>query len=177
MGRSRPVPGVGDSTPAGAHSCSSVLGVVAGLGAGEVGVIWFDAHADANTPETTSSGFLDGMPVAVLTGRCWSSIAASTIPGFVPLSDGRVVLAGVRSVDDDGQALLDTSQIGVVPAAGMADGAAFGKVLRGLSARVDSVHVHVDLDVIDLDDGRANEFAAAGGPTLDALDAAAALDT
>ncbi len=153
-------------------NCSSVLGVVAGLGAGHGGVVWFDAHADANTPETTSSGFLDGMPVAVLTGRCWRTMATSAIPGFAPVPDEHVVLAGVRSVDDNEQALLDTSQIGVVPAAGLSEGAAFGQLLRALSVRAGGVHVHVDLDVIDLDDGRANEFAAAGGPTLDALDGA-----
>lgn len=157
-----------------AGNCSSVLGVVAGLRLGQRGgVIWFDAHGDANTPETTTSGFLDGMPVAVLTGRCWTAIA-SAIPGFIPLADDHVVLAGVRDIDDDERALLDSSQIAVVPPSDLTDGAPFAEAVSALATRVDSVHVHIDLDVIDLADGHANEFAAAGGPSLDALDAAIA---
>lgn len=147
-----------------------VLGVVAGLRLDQRGgVIWFDAHGDANTTETRTSGFLDGMPVAVLTGRCWRALA-STIPGFLPLADDHVVLAGVRAVDDDERALLGPSQIAVVPPADLTD-RAFADVLSALASRVESVHVHVDLDVIDLAGGHANEFAA-GGPSLDALNAA-----
>ena len=41
----------------------------------ETGIIWFDAHADFNTPETSRSGFLDGMGLAILTGRCWRRLA------------------------------------------------------------------------------------------------------
>ena len=49
--------------------CSSSLGVLAGLGSPpDLGVVWFDAHGDFNTPETTPTGFFDGMPLAMLTG-------------------------------------------------------------------------------------------------------------
>src|SRR5690242_20410503 len=61
------------------------LGAVAGDG-GELGVLWLDAHGDFNTPDTTRTGFLDGMSLAVLTGRCWRELAAS-IEGFAAVPD------------------------------------------------------------------------------------------
>ena len=152
-------------------NCSSVLGVIAGLGLGDSGgVVWFDAHGDANTPETTESGFLDGMPVAVLTGRCWRRLAAR-IPGFTPLPDQNVVLAGVRSIDPDEQNLIANSAIALVSPNGLR-GHEFTDTLTTLAENTDRIHLHIDLDVIDVSDGRANEFATGGGPTLDALEEA-----
>lgn len=154
-------------------NCSCVLGSVAGVGAAESqGVIWFDGHADANTPETTEGGFLDGMSAAILTGRCWAVMAAS-IPGFTPLADERVLVGGVRSVDSGEQVLLGASNIAVVPPDGLAR-PAWSRALSELAGRVGSVHIHVDLDVIDPGDGRANELAPAGGPSLEVLDDAIA---
>jgi arginase len=50
-------------------NCNSCLGTISGIGPENLGVVWFDAHGEFNTPETTLSGFLDGMPLAVATGR------------------------------------------------------------------------------------------------------------
>jgi arginase len=148
-------------------NCSCCVAAAAGIGDGERGgVVWFDAHADAHTTDTTTSGFLDGMPVSVLTGRCWSNMARS-IPGFAPMPDERVLLVGARSMEDAERDLVVESGIRLVAPPGLSGGAeALVQALDTLSAHVDSVHLHVDLDVIDLPDGRANEFAADGGPTL-----------
>ena len=62
-------------------NCITSVGTVAGIGEPDLGVVWLDAHGDFNTPETTLGGFLDGMALATLTGRCWTSLAA-TVPGF-----------------------------------------------------------------------------------------------
>lgn len=62
-------------------NCISSVGGLAGLDAANLGVLWFDAHADFNTPETTTTGFLDGMALAVAGGQCWIRLAAS-IPTF-----------------------------------------------------------------------------------------------
>ena len=58
----------------------AALGCVGGLQS-QTKIFWFDAHGDFNTPETTRSGFLDGMALAAVTGRCWSGLARA-IPGF-----------------------------------------------------------------------------------------------
>lgn len=148
-------------------NCSCVVGTVAGLELGtRSGVVWFDAHGDVNTPETTPTGFFDGMPVAVLTGRCWRPLA-SAIPGFEPVADDNVLLAAVRALDPLERELLDTSQIArVEPEEMVAGKSGLTRALVTLARRVDSVHVHVDLDAIDPADGRANEFAEPGGPSL-----------
>jgi len=61
-------------------------------------MLWLDAHPDFNTPETTRSGSLGGMPVAVATGRALQRMRldAHLDP---PLSDAQVVMAGVRLTD------------------------------------------------------------------------------
>ncbi|MBP2384367.1 arginase family protein [Brachybacterium sacelli] len=152
-------------------NCSTILGAVGGMPA-STGLVFFDAHADANTPETTTSGFLDGMPVAVATGRCWQNLAGQ-IPGFAPLPDGRVLLVGQRSIDPDEQRLLDESQIGVVTATQLDDEVLLAGALDRLGAEVEGVHLHVDLDVIDSSDGLANEqWAEEPGPSLSQLTAA-----
>jgi arginase len=58
-------------------NCISCIGTVGGIGDPALGAIWFDAHGDFNTPETTRSGFLDGMSLGTLTGRCWRALAGN----------------------------------------------------------------------------------------------------
>src|SRR6185503_5682551 len=83
-------------------TCPSMPGVVAGLQhsgvtreAIRIGLLWLDAHPDFNTPETTRSGSLGGMPVAVATGRALHRLRldAHLDPA---LADTQVVMAGVR---------------------------------------------------------------------------------
>ena len=62
-------------------------------------VLWFDAHGDFNTPETTTSGFLDGMALAAVTGRCWTGLTRA-IPGFTPVPESNVTAIGVRDLDE-----------------------------------------------------------------------------
>jgi arginase len=115
-----------------ASNCHSSLGTVAGVG-GRVGVVWLDAHADFNTPDSTVSGFFDGMSLAMLTGTGWRALD----PGEVErLAASKVRRAAVEDLPD---------------------------ALDDLAARVDAVYVHVDLDVLDPSVGRANEYAVGGG--------------
>ena len=140
-------------------NCLSTLGVVAGLGS-EVGVLWFDAHGDFNTPETTVGGFLDGMGLAALTGRCWTTIAAG-VPGFRPIDESHVFLIGARDIDPLEAELLDGSRINRIDA-GSVDATLPSLVRRSLPRDL-PVHLHLDLDVTDSADGRANQFAAPNG--------------
>ena len=76
-----------------AGGCMSSIGTVAGLGAPTPAVRWLDAHGDFNTPETTTSGFLDGMSLATLVGRCWTKLSA-TVTGFRPVPECQTALLG-----------------------------------------------------------------------------------
>ena len=136
-------------------NCMSSIGVVAGSGR-ELGVVWLDAHADFNTPESSLSGFQDGMGLSILTGTGWRALR-ETIPGYRPVAEENVVLVGVRDVDPLEQERLDRSAVAVA-----AGGEGVERALDGL-AGVDGVYLHVDLDVLDPSEGRANEYAAPGG--------------
>lgn len=98
-------------------TCPSMPGLVAGLQRSgptrepiKIGMLWLDAHPDFNTPETTRSGSLGGMPVAVATGRALQRMRmdARLDP---PLSDRHIVMGGVRLTDPLEQQLLDQSLI------------------------------------------------------------------
>jgi arginase len=147
-----------------AGNCSTAVGTLAGIGADSTGVVWFDAHGDFNTPETTSSGFLDGTAVAIITGRCWTQLAA-TIPGFTPVADARVCLVGTRDVDSLEGALLDESGVEVVEPRHLRS--ALPRALKGMRERVDKMYVHLDLDVLDSSVASANSYALSGGLTLE----------
>ncbi len=144
-------------------NCNSALGTMAALGR-ESGAVWFDAHGDFNTPETSPSGYFDGMALAVATGRCWRTLA-STISGFAPTADRDVVLVGARDLDPGERALLDASQVTWIRADGLraGDATAFEAGLAGLASRVRRVYLHLDLDVHDPADAPANTYAAPQG--------------
>ena len=147
-------------------NCISSLATVSGLGVKEPGVIWFDAHGDFNTPETTKSGFLDGMALAILTGRCWQLLAKS-ISGFAPVRDDRVMLIGARHFDEDESALLSSTKVVRVSSEEVHKD--FRETLASFGQRVHDVYLHVDLDVLDTSEGNANSFAVAGGLSLSEL--------
>jgi arginase len=147
---------------------TAAVGSVAGAGGG-LGVIWFDAHGEFNTPETTTSGFVDGMGLAIVVGRCWKRMA-SAVPGFSAVPEDNVLMAGVRDTDAEERERLDASGVTVVGDIEGQAARAFAAALDGLGSRVDSVYVHLDLDVLDAQKvGRANEFASDGGPSAEGL--------
>jgi arginase len=138
--------------------CISAAATAAGAGAD--GAVWFDAHADLDTPEDNLSGSMDVQALSILTGSAWQA-SARAIPGFTPVPESSVQVVGVRDLAEYQRLRLDAS--GVVD----------GLDPDFLPFRT---YLHIDLDVLDPDRvGRANRFAAPGGPSLD--DVLAAIDT
>jgi len=126
------------------------LGAFARVGALRPGVIWFDAHGDFNTPEISLSGSLDGMPLAIATGRCHREILTAT--GQPAIDERAIVLAGVRDTDPDEKLALAASGVTVVAARDVVDQGvreAFEVPIRELSRHVDVLYIHFDLDGID----------------------------
>jgi arginase len=146
-------------------NCNSCLGTLAGLGSEEIGIIWFDAHGDFNTPEITPSGFFDGMALAVATGRCWKTLTA-TIPGFHPAASERVIHIGGRHFDIEEKELLQESGAAVLEAQlvrskGIAE--SLSHALERLQKQVRHIYLHLDIDVLDPREARGNEFAPPNG--------------
>jgi arginase len=148
-----------------AGNCNCCVGATAGLDIDRLGVIWFDAHGDFNTPETTTTGFLDGMGLAMASGRCWRALL-DTIPGFQPVADDCIVHVGSRDLDPQEKKMLVGANIPLI----VADPADEAVLLTGLNhaitalkSRVDGVYLHIDMDVMDTGQGRPNHLAVPGG--------------
>lgn len=124
-------------------------------------VVWLDAHADFNTPETSPSGFWDGMALAALTGRCWTQLSAS-IPQFRPVPEAQVILLGARHLDPLERAALESSQLTWVPPEQV--NGEWTALLDG-AGRDAGAYLHLDLDVMDPAEGPANRFAEPNGLT------------
>lgn len=136
-------------------SCSvAALGAVAGLGE-DTSILWMDAHADLNTPDTTLSGMFDGMAAAIVLGDAWHSLAID-VAGLSAASRRNFCLYGSRDIDPPEQVIIDND--GIVVAA---DAEAAIEALDG----AERLYIHVDMDVHDASKLRANRFAGEGGPS------------
>lgn len=171
---------VGDAASAGrlpvvvAGNCIVSIGAIGGIAGGTVGILWLDAHPDFHTPETTTSGFLDGTGLAAATGACWRALCG-TIPGFAPVAEDHVVLAGVRDIDPGEAERLDASSLAVITGGegrGRFAADELERAVAGISADVDALYLHIDLDVIDPSFGDANAYATPGGLSPDEVLAA-----
>ncbi|HYH79148.1 MAG TPA: arginase family protein [Longimicrobium sp.] len=149
-----------------AGNCISAVGTLAALPHPGTGVVWLDAHADLNTPETTTSGMVDGMALSAVLGRCWTGMTAR-IDGFAPIPEEHVLLAGVRDVDPPERYFLERSRVLVAGPETLRGRGTLAERLDALAARVEGVYLHIDLDVHDPGEGRANDFAAPGGLTAE----------
>ncbi|SIT54870.1 hypothetical protein BQ8794_190004 [Mesorhizobium prunaredense] len=80
-------------------ACSASLGMVGGIAdaEGDVGMIWFDAHGDAKTPDTSESGFFEGMPVTTIAGKCWPRYRRK-IPGFREIPEERIITVSLSEM-------------------------------------------------------------------------------
>jgi arginase len=143
-----------------AGNCITAVATCAALRHKRVGVVWFDAHGDFHTADTSPSGYLDGMALATLTGACWRTLAG-TIDGFEPIAAENVVFVGGHDLDPGEGDLMRRAGISLN---------AFERGISTLARRVTGVYVHVDLDVLDTYELRANQWAKRGGISAEALE-------
>jgi arginase len=132
---------------------TAAIGVVSGMQLAHgstvnLGLIWIDAHADFNTPETTVSGILAGMPVAILAGLAgpiWRESAQlqATIP------TDRILVAGAREIEEREEMLLRSTNIRLVTTDEIQNGTTFENAIDRLASHVDLFVVNIDLDVLD----------------------------
>ncbi len=183
-----------------AGNCNVTLGVHAGLaaaaqpgaavGAAPGAVVWLDAHGDFNTPEITETGYLDGMPLAMLTGRAYPHIWSRL--GGVPQPEGLALHVGSRDLDAAEAEALASSGVIVVSGTmlrekglrralapgldalaartrrGGASVAPHGRPLSQPRARtLPPVHLHIDIDALDPEIAPGVAFPAPGGLSLD----------
>lgn len=152
--------GRGDGTILVSGDCTTALGTMAGLQRGigdDPGIVWFDAHGDVQTPETTASGYVGGYPLRLLAGYRPELIAGRL--GLRPVAEHRILLAGARDLDPPEVTYLAAARIRRCEVSDLTAGpAAAGLLPDG------PLYLHVDLDVIDSAALPGLRFPAPGGP-------------
>jgi len=143
-----------------AGDCCTTLGMLAGLQRAEryPTLIWFDAHGDFNTWETTPSGFLGGMPLAMLVGRGEQTMVKAQ--ELTPLAEDRVILTDARDLDPGEKQLIEGSDVIHLP-----------DVKNLLNAMLPNgpLYIHIDMDIINPANAPAMNYLAAGGPSAEEL--------
>lgn len=137
------------SVAAGSVGASADVAAAAG---GEVGVLWIDAHGDMNTPATTTSGNVHGMPLAALVGSEPSELARLGAGRSPKVRADRVVLIGIRNLDDAEKGRIKDSGIHTftmkdIDRHGIA--AVMEQALAIATTGTSALHVSFDLDVCD----------------------------
>ena len=152
-------------------NCNDLLGMLAGLkydsdgNARRVGLVFIDSHGDFNVPETTLSGMLGGMPVAVAAGHALHNLR-QTAGLSEPLPMSHIVWGGVRDLDPleaDRFHEYEVQQFSVQDIRDLSDH--LRKELDGLAERVDVIYVHIDMDVLDPAEVRGHPLTVPDGPT------------
>jgi arginase len=152
----------GDRAVSIAGDCCTAIGVLAGLQRAGVdpSLIWFDAHGDFNTWETTPSGFLGGMPLAMLVGRGEGTMPAAV--GLETLPEASVILTDARDLDPaEREAVLASD---VVHLTDVGD-------LMEYPLPEGPLYVHFDVDVVTPEEAPAQNYPALGGPSSSVLEA------
>lgn len=145
--------------------CLAGLGAVAGLqrGGREVAAVWVDAHGDLNTPESSPSGYWDGMSLAALAGLSLPEVVAGV--GLRPLAAGRLAHLAGRAFDPPEEARFERlGLLRILPGKKIATPASRER-LRGLSEGC-SLYLHVDVDGLDPRDAPAVGFPEPDGARL-----------
>jgi arginase len=140
--------------------CPTARAAVAGLQRRhrDLAVLWLDAHGDFNTPAISTSGYLGGMALAMLTGRTPELFGDAL--GLRPVADTDVLLADARDLDPAERDALAASGVRRVPA----DPAAITSALGQLGPA--PVYLHLDIDVIDSAQLSGARFPSGPGPSL-----------
>jgi arginase len=133
--------------------CTHATGVLGGLQDAHgidarIGLVWFDAHGDFNTPKTTLTGSLGGMPVAVCAGLAfprWRELAHVA----APLPTDRILLVDVRNLDPAEEQLIRATDAAIVAPAPGFPGKDLQRSVTALADRCDALYLHIDSDILD----------------------------
>ncbi|MEL6524594.1 MAG: arginase family protein [Chloroflexota bacterium] len=139
-----------------ADDCTVCLGNMKGLEDSDPDVLWYDAHGDFNTEETSPSGFLGGMPLAAMVGMGNQNLVTGI--DFTPIASSKVYLTDGRDLDEAEAQLVADSDVTHWENVSQIQSHAWDK--RPL-------YVHFDGDVLRLEDHPAVSYPADGGVSVD----------
>lgn len=146
-------------------NCNASIGTIAGNNKNPLGVLWFDAHGDCEIPETTTSGFLDGMGLSMLMGYSWQNSLSFHKENF-PLAGKRITLIGARDLSVYEYNLINEAGINYIsiPQIKESPKEIFEKsIIKFANEGVKEIHIHMDVDVYDPSISPANSFPVEHG--------------
>jgi arginase len=145
----------GDRPVSLAGDCCSAIGVLAGLKKAGINpvLVWLDAHGDFNTWSTTPSGFIGGMPLAMIVGRGEQTMTQAA--GLSAFPQDRVILCDGRNLDPGEEMALRDSKISIVKDI---------DTLLDHPLIANPLYVHFDTDIINPVDAPAMSYSSPGGP-------------
>ena len=138
-----------------ANDCTSCMGMVKGLEKRAPAVLWYDSHGDFNTPETTPSGFLGGMPLAALVGRGNQHLMRGI--DLEPIAESNVIVSDGRNLDPEEGIMLRESQVTIYETL---------QALNTAALPEKPLYIHFDTDVVDCEDMPAMSYPEPDGPSL-----------
>ncbi len=145
-----------------AGDCPASIGVLAGLQreTPAFSLVWYDAHGDFNTPQTSPSGFIGGMPLAMLCGYGEQTIVEKAGATLQP--EANIILTDARDLDPGEDKAIAASALTHLP--DVAD-------LLTLDLPDQPLYIHFDCDVLRTDDLSAVNYPAKGGASLETIEA------
>ena len=152
--------------------CSLIVGSLAGLCEvfeGRPGMLWMDSHGDFNTPESSPSGYIGGMCLAMAVGR-GQKLGAGVEPHRPLIDEGAVVHLGSRALDPEEERALLSSGLGLIPMTEVRKqgvGSVADRASGRLSDRADWLVCHLDVDVVDPSLVPSVNYPAPGGLTVE----------
>jgi arginase len=139
--------------------------------AARIGLVWFDAHGDFNTPRTTLSGMLGGMPVAVAAGLAyprWRELSRQP----APIPTDRILMVNVRNLDPPEAQLIRATDVVIASPGEGFPGEDLGPAVADLAARCDLLYLHIDSDILDERYVPNHRTKEPNGPTMEQVLAA-----
>lgn len=145
--------------------CLSAVGVVTGIErlGRDLGIVWLDAHGDFNTPESTPSGYWDGMALAAVCGRSLPEVFKAI--ELRPVHFRNVVHLAGRDFDPPEVEDFERLNVAVVPPEAICREETLQEIRRVTASK--ELYLHIDLDGIDPADAPAVSFPVPGGPSLE----------
>jgi len=159
--------------------CTHITGVLGGLQdahgpAARIGLVWFDAHGDFNTPKTTLSGMLGGMPVAVCAGLAYPRWRERSHM-VAPLPTDRILMVDVRNLDPAEEQLIRATDVVIAAPAPGFPGEDLAQSVTDLADRCDMLYLHIDSDILDQSFVPGHTTQEPRGPNMEQV--RAAIDT
>lgn len=144
---------------------SIAIGTANGVADGQsTGIVWFDAHGDLNTPESTPSGNIHGMPLAAILGR--GAFAGEEWARCPAVEPSNVAMVGLRSLDDGERAFIRDSEVHAYTMSDIDEQGITSVTREALAAATDAtdqLYVSFDMDLLDPDEAPGVGTPVRGG--------------